>query len=135
LNELLENLLRSGEILHELTGREVKSLPYPYGRYNNSVIPAVRKAGFTATRTIEVNPPLTKIEEPLKIPTLYHDHPLTDKRLIYEILKNFLIGKINIAKLYKIMYIEKRESFLKTAKSLLDSISNMYHHMNILIIF
>lgn len=134
-DEVLQDLLKSREILQNLSGKSIKSFAYPYGKWDNKVVKAVKKAGFIIARTIDVKPPLTEIKEPLKLPVFFHDYPLTDKRLIYEILKNFLIGKINIAKLYEIMYIEKRESFLKTAKSLLDSISNMYHHMNILIIF
>jgi len=134
LNEVLQDLLKSREILHELTGREVKSFAYPYGRYNNDVISAVRKAGFTAARTIEVNPPLTKIEEPLKIPTFYHDHLLTNKRLIYEVLRNLLVGKFNVARLYWIMLTEKQKGPLGTARSLLNLFSSTHWSRDTLLI-
>jgi peptidoglycan/xylan/chitin deacetylase (PgdA/CDA1 family) len=134
LNEVLQDLLKSREILQELTGREVKSFAYPYGRYNNDVISAVRKAGFTAARTIEVNPPLTKIEEPLKIPTFYHDHLLTNKRLIYEVLRNLLVEKFNVARLYWIMLTEKQKGPLGTARSLLNLSSTHWSRDTLLII-
>jgi peptidoglycan/xylan/chitin deacetylase (PgdA/CDA1 family) len=134
LNEVLQDLLKSREILHELTGREVKSFAYPYGRYNNDVISAVRKAGFTAARTIEVDPPLTKIEEPLKIPTLYHDHPLTNKRLIFEVLRNLLVGKLNVAKLWWIELTEKQKGPLGTTRSLLNFISGTHWSRDTLLI-
>jgi peptidoglycan/xylan/chitin deacetylase (PgdA/CDA1 family) len=112
----------------------VKSLAYPYGRYNNDVISAVRKAGFTVARTIEVVPPLTKIEEPLKIPTLYHDHPLTNKRLIYEVLRNLLVGKLNVAKLWWIELTEKNRGPLGTIRSLLNFISSTHWSRDTLLI-
>jgi peptidoglycan/xylan/chitin deacetylase (PgdA/CDA1 family) len=134
LNEVLQDLLKSREVLHELTGRDVKSFAYPYGRYNNDVISAVRKAGFTVARTIEVKPPLTKIEEPLKIPTLYHDYPLTNKRLIYEVLRNLLVRRLNVARLYWIMLTEKQKGPLGTIRSLLNFISSMHWSRDTLLI-
>jgi len=134
LNEVLQDLLKSREILHELTGREVKSFAYPYGRYNNDVISTVRKTGFTAARTIEVNPPLTKIEEPLKIPTLYHDYPRTNNRLIFEVLRNLLVGKFNVARLWWIELTEKQKGPLGTTRSLLNFISSMHWSRDILLI-
>jgi len=135
LEEALRDLLKSREVLHELTGKYVKSFAYPYGSYSNEVVEAVRRAGFTMARTVEVKPPLTEIKDPLKLPVLYHDHSLTNKRLVYEILRNLLVGKLYTAKLYQIMLIEKQRGFLETTKSLLNFIASMHLPKDILIIF
>jgi len=107
LEEALCDLLKSKEVLYKLTGKHVRSFAYPHGSYSNEVVEAVRRARFTMARTIEIRPPLTEIKDPLKLPVFYHDSLLTNKRLVYEILRNLLVRRPHTAKLYKIMLIEK----------------------------
>ena len=135
LEEALHDLLKSSEVLYELAGRYVSSFAYPYGRYNDKVIEAVRRAGFTIARTVEVNPPLTEIKDPLRLPTFFHDYPLTSKRLVYEVLKSLLMGRLYIAKLWQVMLTEKRRGLFETAKSLLNFTASTYRSKDVLLVF
>lgn len=45
---LLEDLERSRRAIEGATGRPVRTLSYPFGRYNTSVLAAAREAGFEA---------------------------------------------------------------------------------------
>jgi peptidoglycan/xylan/chitin deacetylase (PgdA/CDA1 family) len=135
LEEILHDLIMSKEIIYNLTGKHVKPFAYPYGMYNSKVLEAVRKAGFTIARTVEVKPPLTEIENPFRLPVFFHDYPLTNKRLVYEVLRNFFSGKNHIAKLFWIMLIEKQKGFLETAKALLNFIADLHQSSNSFLIF
>lgn len=45
---LLEDLARSRRAIEAATGQPVRTLSYPFGRYNTSVLAAAREAGFEA---------------------------------------------------------------------------------------
>ena len=45
-DELLEELIRSKEILEDTLGEEVFAIAYPYGRYSLNVIKAAQRAGY-----------------------------------------------------------------------------------------
>jgi len=46
-------ILNGKKELEEITGKELSTFSYPYGRYNNRITQAVRECGFKGARTIK----------------------------------------------------------------------------------
>lgn len=89
--------------LEEVTGKEILSFSYPYGKFNNKVIKIVKKAGFIGART--ANSLTTSIKDPFKMgttayaadlwfaPHLKHSVTSPDFSLFWFMVKNNLFFK------------------------------------------
>lgn len=58
--------------LQELTGQEVDEFCYTRGRYDDRVIEAVKRAGFTSARTTTISWHFGEPKDPFKTPTTVH---------------------------------------------------------------
>jgi peptidoglycan/xylan/chitin deacetylase (PgdA/CDA1 family) len=90
VKEVFRELELSKQILSRIIGREVKSFAYPYGAYNNTVVEAVRRSGYIAARTTDVEPPITRVEDFLKLPVLFHDFLHLSKEAVENMLRKLL---------------------------------------------
>jgi peptidoglycan/xylan/chitin deacetylase (PgdA/CDA1 family) len=90
IDEVFRELDLSKQILSKIVGREVKSLAYPYGAYNNTVVEAVKRSGYIVARTTDIEPPITKIEDFLKLPVLFHDFLYLNKEAVENLLRKLL---------------------------------------------
>jgi hypothetical protein len=70
IEEAKREVVECKKKLEEVTGKEILSFSYPYGKFNNKVIKIVKKAGFIGARTVNF---LTKsIKDHFKMgPTVY----------------------------------------------------------------
>jgi len=70
IKEREKEIVESKRRLEEITGRELLSFCYPYGRFNDQVISIVKEAGFIGARTTKS---LTRsIKDPFKMGTTVH---------------------------------------------------------------
>lgn len=46
-NKQLEELIQSKKILEDITGKEITSIAYPFGDFNNNSVKAAKEAGYT----------------------------------------------------------------------------------------
>ncbi|WAA12654.1 polysaccharide deacetylase family protein [Fervidibacillus halotolerans] len=53
LKSVKDDLIRSKEILEEKLGKEVISLSYPYGHYNEEILSVVKEVGFKLAYTVQ----------------------------------------------------------------------------------
>lgn len=103
IKEREKEIVESKRRLEEITGRELLSFCYPYGRFNDQVISIVKEAGFIGARTTKS---LTRsIKDPFKMGTTVHaangwfapyiKHSLAsqDLRLFFFMLKSNLFSK------------------------------------------
>jgi len=90
IDEVFRELDLSKEILSKIVRREVKSFAYPYGAYNNTVVEAVKRNGYIVARTTDIEPPITKIEDFLKLPVLFHDFLHINKEAVENLLRKLL---------------------------------------------
>ena len=90
VEEVFRELELSKQILSRIIGREVKSFAYPYGAYNNAIVETVRRSGYIAARTTDVEPPITRVEDFLKLPVLFHDFLHLSKEAVENMLRKLL---------------------------------------------
>ncbi len=63
-DDLRREIEEGGRILEELTGRPVRSFAYPLGRYDERVVRAVRRAGYSYAVVVEPLDPVVDGENP-----------------------------------------------------------------------
>jgi len=98
LSEAASELNDSKKELQEITGKEVSSLSYPYGNFNNGLIRIAKDAGFTGARTVTL---LTRtIRDPFREGTMvnarnwWFTHYILHSLASQDIkLFNFVLGK------------------------------------------
>jgi peptidoglycan/xylan/chitin deacetylase (PgdA/CDA1 family) len=82
LKSAFYELLESKNFLERILDKEIETLAYPYGRYNDVVVELARKAGYLCARTTEPFS-LSPIQDPFRLKvTLY-----TDPHALRSILK------------------------------------------------
>ena len=64
---LTEQLMKSKQVLEDLTGKKVDFLAYPFGNYNDSIKNATKAAGYKAAVTVS---PLSKNESMYELPRI-----------------------------------------------------------------
>ncbi len=68
--EAEKEIVESKNRLEEITGRELRSFCYPYGKFNDQIISIVKEAGFIGARTVRS---LTRsIKDPFKMDNTVH---------------------------------------------------------------
>lgn len=103
IKEREREIVESKRRLEEITGRELLSFCYPYGRFNDQVISIVKEAGFIGARTVKS---LTRsIKDPFEMGSIVHAKDWwfasyikdslasQDLRLFFFMLKNNLFSK------------------------------------------
>jgi peptidoglycan/xylan/chitin deacetylase (PgdA/CDA1 family) len=76
-DEVAEQLAGSKHVLEEKLGRRCRSVAFPYGNYDDSVVAATEVAGYSAAATLpEGNPDPSPLSWP-RIGVYFHDGPLT----------------------------------------------------------
>jgi len=54
---------------------------------------------------------------------------------VYEVLRSLLMGRLHIARLWRVMLAGKRRGLLETAKSLLNLAASTYRSKDVLLVF
>lgn len=104
-----DELVNSKRVIEELTGREVKTISFPYGKHNSDVVALAHEAGYTTQFGLG-SVALSGVIE--RIPVYRIDTPASVRRKVtmdrLEILKSDLIHSFaNISALISVRHKEK----------------------------